>query len=647
MKRSLVRVVRLARAVLGAGPLLLATAGLAQEPPPDPPAGSFYETATVQARPLSSATGSVTVIGREEIEASGALTVADLLRSAPGISVTTNGTRGGLTTASIRGGDPNFTLVLLDGVPLNDPVYQEGDVFDLEGLPAAGVERIEIVRGPLSSFFGSTGLAGVVQIFTRDGSHKGRAGKSAAQAEIDGGDASFRKATSTVSGGFGGLDGAGWSVTALWEEEAERVAQERFRQAGGLASLSVPIGEARLSLKARGTSWTGDDYPDASGGPVFGTGELRHADHDELSLATGFSSGPDAQRQELTASVYRHTMDRQSPAVFPQVPAATEATSFTRTRVGWSSVLRTFQGGRWSAGVDAQRETGKNDSLLLLPPIFGGPVAGDYNISRTVTGAYTELVAGRGPWTFELGSRVDVPEDHKTQVSPRLGIGWRPTDSVHLHASAGRAWKLPSFFALASPAALGGNPDLKPETVVGGDLGADWRLAQGRVETGLTLFYNRFQDLIDFNFETFRHVNRSQVETRGVEGMLAWHPADRFSVQASATWQDFEDLTTHAQLRHRPEWTGNVRARWQPAPAYTVDADVQAVSRFFDEQIPVPDRSTVGSHELVGLGAGWRFSNPWELRLRVDNLLDKQYETLIGFPGPGRALRLGLRWKMD
>jgi outer membrane receptor protein involved in Fe transport len=300
--------------------------------------------------------------------------------------------------------------------------------------------------------------------------------------------------------------------------------------------------------------------------------------------------------------------------------------------------------------VDAQRESGRNDSLLLLPEEFGGPVAGDYDITRTVAGAYTELIADRGPWTFELGSRVDVPEEGGAQWSPRLGVGWRPADGVRLHASAGRAWKLPSFFALASPPELGGNPDLRPETVVGGDLGADWRLIHN-VDAGLTLFYNRYRDLVDFDFETFSHVNRSEVETRGVEGVLGWHPGSlggRFSVQASATWQDFEDLTTHARLRHRPEWTGGVRARWKPAATFTLDADVQATSRFFDEQIPVPERDTVEARELVGLGAAWRLPGrreAWELRLRIDNLLGEEYETLIGFPGPDRSVRLGLRWK--
>lgn len=585
------------------------------------PVETFYETATVQARPLASATGSVTVIDREAIDASGARTVGELLRLAPGVSVTTNG-RGGFSVAHIRAGEPNFTLVLLDGVPLNDSTYQVGDVFNLEGLPTAGIERIEIVRGPLSSFYGSTGLAGVVQIFTRDG------GKPATEAEISAGDASFRRGSGTVSG-------KRWSVTALWEEEAERIAEERFKQAGGLASLSFPIG---LQLKARGASWEGDDYPDASGGPVYGSGELRHSDHDELSLAAELS----IKQHRIEASVYRHGMDRQSPAVLFQVPPSDEETRYTRSRIGWASVLRSTPKVRWSAGVDVQREEGENDSLLLLPEDFGGAIRGDYDISRTLPGAYTELIADRGSWTFELGSRIDLPEDHATQWSPRLGIG-RRMGKARLHASAGRAWKLPSFFALASPGALGGNPDLRPETVLGGDLGADWEI--GRADAGLTLFYNRYEDLIDFDFATFTHLNRSQVDTRGVEGTLGWRPRDGVSIQASATWQEFE---SEVDLRHRPKWTGGLQTRWQPVPAVTLDLDAQAVSRFFDRQIPVDGRRTVSGYELVGLGAAWRFAKdsakPWELRLRVDNLLGEEYETLIGFPGPERSVRAGLRW---
>ncbi|HYN19979.1 MAG TPA: TonB-dependent receptor [Thermoanaerobaculia bacterium] len=600
----------------------------------------FFETATVQARPLSSATGSVTVLERAAIETSGARTVGELLRLVPGVTVTTNSGRGGFSVAQIRAGEPNFTLVLLDGVPLNDSTYQVGDVFNLEGLPTAGIERIEIVRGPLSSFYGSTGLAGVVQIFTREGGP----GQPRGEAEISAGDASFRRLSGTLSGSFG-TDRGSWSVTGLGEEEAERIAEERFEQAGGLASLSLALNEGtKLRFKARGSSWEGDDYPDASGGPVFGSGELRHSDNQELSLATELSLGKD--RHQLAASIYRHGLDRESPAVFPQVPSSIEETRYTRTRFGWASVLKNLpEGGRWSAGVDVQREEGRNDSVLLLPEEFGGAISGDYEITRTLPGAYTELLVERSQWTFEAGSRIDLPEDHAAQWSPRLGIGWRPADRVRLHASAGRAWKLPSFFALASPPALGGNPDLRPETVIGGDLGADWQLAGGRADAGLTVFYNRYKDLIDFDFDLFTHLNRSEVETRGAEGTFGWHPSAKLTLDASATWQKIEDRLTKVNLRHRPEWSGGLRLRWEPITAISLDLEARTVSRYFDQQIPVRDRETVSGYELVNLGAAWRFAAPWELRLHLDNLLDQGYETLIGFPGPERSLRAGLRWR--
>ncbi len=117
----------------------LAPEARAQSAAPSEPATRFYSTATVRERPLSSATASVTVLDRETITASGARTVADLLRFAPGLDVTSNGPRGGFTTAQIRGGDPNFSLVLLDGVPMNDSTYQVGDAFDLGG--PAGLRR--------------------------------------------------------------------------------------------------------------------------------------------------------------------------------------------------------------------------------------------------------------------------------------------------------------------------------------------------------------------------------------------------------------------------------------------------------------------------------------------------------------------------
>jgi iron complex outermembrane receptor protein/vitamin B12 transporter len=617
----------------------LAPEARAQSAAPAEPATTFYSTATVRERPLSSATGSVTVLDREAIVASGAGTVAGLLRFAPGLDVTSNGTRGGFTTAQIRGGDPNFSLVLLDGVPLNDSTYQVGDAFDLEGLPAFAVERIEIVRGPLSSFYGSTGLSGVINIVTRSG----QAGPAAAELEALGGNGAWRQAQGALSGS---LSSATYFLGGTWEQEEHRVAAERFRQSNLHANLTLPLGGTRLQVRTRYSTWNGDDYPDASGGPVYGTGELRHSAHQEASLGSELSfGGPAGDRDKLTLTLYRHDRDTDSPAVFPQVPASVEATRYTNARAGWSSALVSGPHLRWSAGMDVEREQGTNASVLLLPPEFGGRVAGDYSITRTSSGAYTELIAGWGNAVFELGSRFDVPEGRANQWSPRLGVSWRPGEGpTRLHASAGRAWKQPSFFALASPPALGGNPELHPEKVLGGDLGIERDLASGRASVGVTGFYNRYDDLIDFDFERFLHVNRAQVEARGIETTASWSPFASLSLHAGATWQQVEDLATHAKLRHRPKWVGSLRLDWRPAPRLELALDSQAVSHSFDEQIPVPERDTVAGYGLLGLHGTWRLGGPWEVKGSVDNLTGKRYETLIGFPGAGRSLRLGLRY---
>ncbi len=333
------------------------------------PVATFRATTLVRERPLASATASVTVLDRTVIESSGARTVADVLRFVPGVDVTSNGARGGLATAQIRGGDPNFTLVLLDGVPLNDSTYQVGDVFDLQGLPAAAVERIEIVRGPLSSFYGSTGLAGAINIVTR----QGEAGPIAAEIEAMAGDASLAAGSGSVSGS---LRKGTWFLGASWEEEAERSAAESFRHLGAIGNLSLPVGSGgRLSLRARGASWEADDYPDASGGPVYGTGELRTSEHDEASLgAELLLEGRRPQR--WTAAVYRHTMDRDTPAVPPALPPAVESTTFTRMRAAWGVTLLAAESLQWTAGVDVQREEGENESVLVLPPDFGGRTRG-------------------------------------------------------------------------------------------------------------------------------------------------------------------------------------------------------------------------------------------------------------------------------
>ncbi len=634
------RVLAAALVAVAALPAVLVGQDAADATPPDAggPGTVFYGTATVRERPVDSATAAVTVLDRQEIEALDADSVADLLAFVPGVLLETAGTRGGLTTATIRGGDPNFTRVLIDGVPVNDGTYEVGGVFDLEALPASAVERIEVVRGPLSAYYGSTGLAGAINVITR----RGRPGPPRGEARVAAGDASYAAAETGLSGGGEHVD---WFVGLVHQDEARRIAEERFDldQLQGRLDRSLGAG-GHLEVAGRAASWSADDYPEASGGPVYGSGELRHGDHREASLGAHVNLG----RHRLTLAAYRHDLDRTSPAIPPLVPASDESTRFTRLRLGWAWTPIARDALRVSFGADAERERGTNESTLTLFPGPGGEVPGDYSTTRTTPGAYTEVVAHHSDLELEIGARLDLPEGEGPQWSPRLGASWRPGGgATRLRASVGRAFKLPSFFALASPPALGGNPDLRPEVMVGADAGVERRFEAAGVEAGVGVFVNRFRDLVDFDFESFRHVNRSRVEARGVEAHLAWRPRGPVSLALDLTRQEVEDRDTGQPLRLRPDGFGGLRLGWRPRAGVSVELDASGVSSFRDQELPVPERTRVDGRLVWGAAASWPFTGSWALRVRMDNLTDAAYQTLVGFPGAGRSLRVGLGWAPD
>lgn len=614
----------------------------AREPAPPSIAASpsFYETTTVTARPVETATGAVTVVAGEEMQAAAARSGADALRDVGGVNLVSNGGRAGVTNAWIRGADPNFTLVLLDGVPLNDSTDLQGGAVNFEEAPAALLDRVEVVRGPLTSFYGTNSLSGVVQLFTP----RGGAGPLRASAGAEVGDADLRRAFARASGPAGR---GGWSAGGSYDQEEHRVADDRFRQLDGFGTGDVVLpGAARLALSARLATGEQDDYPDSSGGPVYGSGETRHTEHDDLAASARLTFGGDpSSPQQLFVGVSRRAQDRTSPAVPPLVPQSTEATTFTRLRAAWTKPIARGSRTTVDLGVSGEGEWGRNRSLLLLPTELGGDVRGDYDESRASGGVFGAVRHERGAALYELALRADAASGDSLQLHPHAGVVWRPgRGATRVHVSAGRASKLPSFFALASPPALGGNPALRPERTIGGEAGVDRSFAGGRFEAGASYFFHEYRDLVDFDFDQFLHVNRARVRTQGAELTLAWRPHPALDLTAQATYVDARDLSG-SPLLFEPRWIGSGRVTWRPSGRVMLRVDLRAASSYLDRQYPVPDRDTVDGRGLLGLAGSWRFADGLTLRARADNLTDAAYETQIGFPGPGRSVWAGLGWE--
>ena len=636
------QVIAVADEAAAAQPPQTADDQVASQDEPEPPTLSV--ALTVYGRELDSTQQSVTVIDRRAIEDSGAGTVGELLRYAMGLHVLSGGARGGFNAVQIRGGDPNFTVVLLDGVPLNDSTDTFGGSVNVAMLPTAGVDKVEVVRGPMSFFYGSAPLSGVINIVTR----RGEPGKPTARAEVEAGGASVVRGGASFSGG---TDPIGYALSAQWESEQGRIADDQFRQFNTTGSVSVLFDEtAELVVNGRAAMSDVDDYPEASGGPTFGSGELRTSIVGDVSVGSQLLLGRAGERQhKLSATVSHRRLDRDSPGVQPVVPPATEVTRYTRLRAGGATDIHPGRAFRLVSGVDVDHEIGDNESILISPPppLFGGPTSGDYRLVRTTTGAYLEAALRAPHLLIETGVRLDATEHLSAQWSPRLGISYRPKGGpTRLRGSLGRGFKLPIFFALASPPVLGGNPDLDPETSRGGDIGVEHRIEALHVVADVSFFYYRYKNLIDFNFDTFRLENRTAVESRGVEVALTWDRGEAVATHANVTWNTVDNLTTGARLLHRPEWTGSVRLDWRPTARVRTSLDVQFVSENLDLQIPVPDRSSVEGYALLGAAGSWRVAERWEIVGRVDNLAAQEYETLIGFPGPGPLGRIGVRFML-
>ena len=637
--------------------LLLLPGGLAADEGDDasaPPQAAaqplLYETATVRARPISRATASVTVLERETIESLDMASVAELIRFVAGVNVASTGPRGGVATALTRGGDPNYTTVLLDGIPLNDITDQVGGAFNLNSLSTAHIERIEVVRGPLSSFFGPIGLAGAINIVTRQGATTSPAWSFGVAA----GDDSTVLTSAALSQGTAERN---YFVGLTWEQAEDEIdavgptgnpAEDKFEQFGLQANARFPIGE-RVELRLTGRFATGEttDYPEGSGGILLGSGETRESETDDISLGAEVSFGSAEQRHKIYATGYRHKLDRTSPAIGFVVPPSVEDTTYVTWQLGWTAPQIEFWNSRLNLGVDGRVEDGESNSVFAAPPPFDDAA---FRIDRRYGGGFAEWLVERGRTLIEVGARIDVVEGSDTEFSPRVGLFYLlPGDKTRLRASVGRAFKLPSFFALSVP--IFGNPDLLPETVIGVDSGVEHTFKSIGLTTTLTLFYNQFEDLVTFDGATFTFVNVPELESQGAELTVDWQASERILVHANVTYEDFDDPGSTSPLTHRPEWFGAASFIWRITERTRWVLDGQWVSEAFDFEIPLIDppnsfgTELTSGYQLFGTAVSVKVAERWEVHARVDNLADKEYEPFIGFPGPDRSFRVGVRYR--
>ncbi len=607
-------------------------------------------TATATARTLADAPASVTVIDRDALARRPVQDLTDVLRDVPGVTINGAGlTRRGV---SIRGMPSEHTLFLVDGRRVNAAANAVAHAdFDLGWVPAEAIERVEVVRGPMSSLYGSEALGGVVNVITRGATDEWLGSLTAMGGLREDGRGGETYQIGAYAGGPLVQDRLGLSLFAESKGRAntpqaddERLSNLEDRETlTGSATLTwTPDAAQRLDLTA--LAGRDDRYRDtvtAGSRPVY----YRYADTVDrrqyaLSHTGEWSWGESAVR------AYRSILDRANAVTAGQTPS--RPVSMQEDILDGRATFDRLAGHRISLGGEWRRE-----QLEDAAASSSGELEGE---------RYALFVQDEWSLTPSLsltgGARFDHHEEYGWQTSPRLYAVWSPTPNLTLKAGGGRGFKSPSLKQLSpefvTVAAAGrftvyGNPDLKPEIGTSYEASAEYRSGGWMARAGV--FDNDIEDLIETQCTEFcgirgREVrlyeNVARARIRGIE--LAGEaplPGD-LNLTADYTYLDSENRDTGAPLSERPEHSGHATLRWQPDETRFLQLRGEYVGEQLmlssSVQYPVPD------YTLLSLEGGYRLQPDLWFRAGVQNLGDVQLaeeSAYYSFAEPGRFYYVG------
>ncbi|HEU4486650.1 MAG TPA: TonB-dependent receptor [Povalibacter sp.] len=584
----------------------------------------------------------VTVLRREDFDVEKPADLPDLLRRVAGVHVDTVGGRGGTGSIYMRGADPNYTLVLIDGVRVNDPTNSRGGSFDLSTLDIADVERVEIARGPYSAIYGGDAMAGVINIVTRPGL------VTSPRVDVDamGGAYDNRELTLNAQGS---MAHGSWRVGASDTNEGEVVRGNDFDAQRVSGALNTQLGAATtLVVSGRYSESTRRGFPDDSGG--YDHAVLRETERREASetiLGAGLTHHIGDAAFALTLGYFDRNDQIDSPGVAPGVrdpfgvpPSATES-DFTRYSATLSGTQRFSHAVSLVYGVDWQREQGASDGTLD----FGGGflVPTSFELTRTTWAPFAEVkIDSDFGLSTQAGVRIDHPDDQSSVTSPRVRLAYAlPQTGFTIAGSWGKSFKLPSFYSLAHP--LVGNPDLLAERGESHEIELSQRLLDGQAHWSATWFSSEFRNAIDFDAgPPPMLVNRNRVDSHGIELAAGANFGAQWSIDSSVTNAKSRIASSGNELRNRPEWRASLGVHWLPSAAVSLSAAATYVGSSLDSSIATGD-VRLSAYTLLDVSAVWQLTDRFQAYLAIDNLTDERYEQFVGFTARGIMPRAGVK----
>ena len=606
---------------------------------------------------------SVTVVDAEDLERLQTRHAADALRALPGVEVNRTGGVGGLTQIRIRGSEGNHTLVLVDGVKVGDPANGE---FDFANMLADDIDRIEVLRGPQSSIFGSNAIGGVVNIITKTatepGFHVSGDGESGSE-DSKGGRLSLRYANDyarlTVSGAQRNTDGYNVSGGPSSEADGNEIGTVNARAEFDLGQ-NITIGATARHID-RLTEFDQFNFAAPTVADLVTDADL------EADVTNTFASAyatVDAWDGRFRSKFFFGIADIDR--VNTNANVKTLDTTSTRQQLSYRGTLA-LDGANVddanhiaSALVESEYETFKNnDASVVFSPT---------QLEKQSRQLYGYVLEYRGNFfnealNLQVTGRHDKNDDFEDANTWSVGVSYLfPNDTSRLHASAGTAVQNPTFFEQFGfdPGTFRGNPNLTPEESIGFDIGLEQRFMNNKAVVDVTYFQSELTDEISTVFDPstgdltpFNEDGES--DRRGVEVSAEFRLNNGLTLGADYTYLDAKDPDGQTEVR-RPRHEVGLRAFYElPNDKTLLGTNMRVVADNLDFDFTAASVGPFGTrparrvkltdYALVDVTAQHEVIGGFALTGRIENLFDTEYSEVLGYAGRGRVFYAGLKGK--
>jgi vitamin B12 transporter len=639
----------LALVLLSAALLLPSEEGQENKTQASPERYEVVVTATRLETPAREVGSAVSVISGFDLSRFKNTFVLEALKDAPSVSIAQNGGMGEASSVFLRGANSEHTLVLLDGVELNDPVNPSRSA-DLAHLFLANVDRLEILRGPQSPLYGSDALGGVVNIISKRGQGKprltlsssgGTYGTFIGQAAVSGSTRAVDYSLGLSRYETGGISAADSTLAG----NSERDGYKNWTLSG---RAGIKFHES-LEVDFVGHAvWTETDI-DNFGGP-YGDDPNNTQDYRSFFLK-GQLRGlfwKNRWEQKLAVSVVdSRRSHHNTPDEFHPLEYEDGLFRGRMLSLDWQNNLFLHASHTLTAGLEYEREQGESEYLTEGP---WGPYSSLFPRQRAETvGVYLQdSVRVAGSFFAAAGLRFDRHSRTGEALTYRLAPAYIfKATQTKVRASFGTGFKSPSLYQLYAPGTIFGpigNAGLEPERSLGWDAGVEQPLFDGRARAAVTYFQNDFKNLIDFS-AVQGYINIGRAQTRGVEFEFSARLWEPLALNLVYSRLKARDKVRDIPLLRRPKDMISARLSYAFLTKWTAAVTFDHIGPRKDVDYNIWPTMTVAlpAYSLLNGVISYEAGKSTQLFVRLDNILDVRYEMVYGYGTLGFSIQAGIR----